>query len=29
VSLGARLLCALRLHRIFLPNLIVVARRRG
>ena len=28
-GLGARLLCALRMHRIFLPNLIVVARRKG
>jgi hypothetical protein len=27
LELGARCLCALRLHRIFLPNLIVVARR--
>ena len=27
VSLGARCLWALRLHRLFLPNLIVVARR--
>jgi hypothetical protein len=29
LALGARLLCALRLHRILLPNLIVVARRKG
>ena len=29
LALGARALCALRLHRIFLPNLIVVARRQG
>jgi len=27
LALGARCLCALRLHRMFLPNLIVVARR--
>src|SRR2546428_9461360 len=27
LALGARWLCALRLHRMFLPNLIVVARR--
>jgi len=27
LALGARCLCALRLHRLFLPNLIVVARR--
>jgi hypothetical protein len=29
LALGARCLCALRLHRMFLPNLIVVARRAG
>ena len=28
LALGARYLCALRLHRLFLPNLIVVARRK-
>jgi len=27
LALGARCLCVLRLHRMFLPNLIVVARR--
>jgi hypothetical protein len=27
LAFGARFLCALRLHRMFLPNLIVVARR--
>jgi len=29
LALGARLLCSLRLHRMFLPNLIVVAQRKG
>jgi len=29
LALGARCLCALRLHRLFLPNLIVVARREA
>ena len=28
LALGARCLCALRLHRLLLPNLIVVARRK-
>ncbi len=28
LALGARCLCALRLHRMLLPNLIVVARRK-
>jgi len=27
LALGARCLCALRVHRMFLPNLIMVARR--
>jgi hypothetical protein len=29
LALGARWLCALGLHRFFLPNLIIVAQRKG